>query len=131
MVNFVAFNMNSREGTHRAEVFTGTAADAATFIDSRNERREIRINVFGQLHLYLTLVNSIDQRYHLNGTYGTMAFAVSTLCLSNGRDTLVGHNDGMAYLDARLLYVIDGLDGSCGAHITASCTLRTTVAALE
>ena len=80
---FMSLNIDSREGTSRTDIFTGTTANAGCVIDSGNHGR-----------LLIVLI----KWYHLNGSCRTVAGAVAALHLVGNRHTVLLDKDGMTYL---------------------------------
>ena len=111
----MTFHVYRRERSHRTNIFTRSAADAGSFVDSGDRGRQIVVRI---------------RWNHCDGSSRTMTLAVATLSLTLGRGALTDHDDGMTNLYARLIDGIDGLDGSCRTHLRTACTLRTAPAAI-
>lgn len=82
---FVPLYVNGRQGTYRAQMLAGSAADAGLFVDSRDRGRQIIIRI---------------GRQHLDGPYRTVAGAVATLSFAQSRYAVMGRHNGMANLNA-------------------------------
>ena len=107
--------MDGRQWPHRTDIFAGTTADADAFVNGGHRGREVIVGIAG---------------HHRDSSRRTMAGTVATFVLTLGRDTLLGNNDGVANLNARLIEGVNGLNSSCGTYFRAACTLRTAPAAV-
>ena len=107
----MSLNIDSREGTGRTDIFTGTTANAGCVIDSRNHGR-----------LLIVLI----ELHHFNGSCRTMAGAVAALHLVGNRHTILLNKDCMTYLYRRFFFFINKVDSSSRTHLRTARTLRTT-----
>lgn len=115
LMHFVTFHINRAKWPSRAEVLACTAANTAGFIDG------------GYLHgAVRTFV--ID---HLDGSRWAMSFAIAAADTVSQNHAVLFNPNSVANMDVRFFFSRDGLDGSSGADLTASCTFGTTVAALK
>ena len=114
-MHFMPLDIDSREGTRRTDILTGSAADAGSIVDGGNHGRLLAIGI---------------QRHHLNGSRGTMAGTVAALHLISQHHAVLLDPHGVTYLDGRLLIFIDGLDSTSRADLRTARTLRTTMAPL-
>ena len=113
---FMSLNHDGRLAVlTRAEVFTGTTADADGLIDRGHHGRIAVFRVKG---------------YHLNSSSGTVAGAVATGHIIIDSHTVLLDPYGMTNLDGRLLNGRDGFDGSRRTNLRTARTLWTAVAAL-
>ena len=106
--------VDAGEGTGRAEVLAGTAADASSLVDGWNHG--------------LGLVTI--EGHHLNGTGRTVACTVTAVHTVRHADTVLPHPYGMADLYGGLVCQGDGFDGTSGADAGAAVALRAAEASL-
>ena len=98
---FVAFHADGRQRAYRAYIFAGSAAYAGRLVDGRYRGRQVVVGVRG---------------HHRDGTGGAVACAVAAFLLTLGRQTFLCDHDGMANLYARLLHLVNELDGTRGTY---------------
>ena len=111
----VPLYVDGREGACGAQVFAGSAADAACRVYG------------GHFHFYAV---GGGVWYHGDGPCRTVAGAVAALHTVGQWDAVLLDPYGMAYLRGGLDLRRNGLDGPSGAHGGAAVALWPTVAAL-
>ena len=112
---FMTFYIDGRERTGGTNIFAGTTTDTDVHVNRGNPRR-----------LLILFVKS----NHRDGTSRTMTGTVAAIhAIADGNTVLLDPN-GMANLDAGLLNVVKGFDGSCRTDIGTTCTLWTAEALL-
>jgi hypothetical protein len=94
---FMPLYIDGRERTRGTHILTGTAAYATALVDSGDRGRQVVVGVKG---------------HHLDGTGRTMAGTVAALHAVVHADAVLLDEDGMAYLDARLLLNVYPADGT-------------------
>ena len=111
---FVTFDVDGAEGTCRTQIFTGSAADAAGFVDGRDVGRLLVVRIAGN---------------HFDGTHRTVACTVATLDTIVDGHTVLLDEHGVTYLCGSLVFGFDGQDGTSGANLRTTVALRATIAA--
>ena len=112
----VTLHMDGRQRAHWAQMLAGTTANAGILVDSRHRGRQVVVGVGWN---------------HLDGTCRTVACTVAAFALALGRDAEVHGHHGMSNLYARLLNLVEGLDGASRTYIRAAGALRAAVASFE
>ena len=110
---FIAFYIDSTEGSGRTEVLTGTATDALRLVDH------------GNIVFFVTFIG-----HHLNGTRRTMTGTVVTTHIIGQHYTVFLNPHGMTDLLSRLFLTGDRTDGTRRTYLRTARTLGTTIAAL-
>ena len=115
MMHFIPFHINRAERSGRAEVLTGTAADALVFVHGR--------------HFYCTVRTFVvDHRY---GSSRAVAGTVAAADAFSGCYAILLNPHGMANMLHGFLFSRDGFDGTSRTDLAATCAFGTTVAALK
>ena len=112
----VTLHMDGGQWANGAQMLAGTTANAGILVDSGHRGRQVVVGVGWN---------------HLNSACRTVTGAVATFTLSLGRDAEVHGHHGVTNLYARLLNLVEGLDGASRANIRAACALRAAVASFE
>ena len=115
-VLFMTFYINRAEGACRAQVFAGTATDAACLVDRGDIDRVFVVGI---------------ERHHLDGTCRAVTFAVAAIHVVGHADAVVLQPHGMTNLRARLLGTVDGTDSPCRADVAAARARGIAVAVCE
>ena len=115
MVHFIALYIDGAEGSCGAEVFAFAATDTFLGVNDRYFHR-LAVNL---------LLDHLDCPRRAVSCTGTAVITVG-----NGNTVLLNPH-GVADMDSGLLLFGNGFDGTRRAHLRATCTLRTAVAALE
>ena len=109
---FVTFDVDGAEGTCRTQIFTGSAANAAGFVDCREVGRLLVVRIAGN---------------HFDGTHRTVACTVATLDTIVDGHTVLLDEHGVTYLCGSLVFGFDGQDGTSGANLRTTVALGTAV----
>ena len=134
LVNIVALNVDGTEGSCGAEVFASAASDALLFVDDRNNVCGIHVDgLIVTVHpsSAFVLMQAFALGHHLDGFGWTVASTVVAFLGFIGRDTVLAHPNGMAYLNRRAFLYRDGPYGFCGTYLRATVTLGSAVPTLE
>ena len=115
LVHNVAFHVYRAKRSGRAEVLTGTAADAFVLIHGR--------------HLYLAVRAFVVD--HHDGSCRAMMFAVAATHTVGQYDTVVLDPHGVTNMLHGLLFPCDGLDGTGRADLATTGAFRAAIAALK
>ena len=94
---FVTFDVDSREGTRRTQIFAGSAANAAGLVDGRDVGRLLVVRIAGN---------------HLDGSHRTVACTVATLHTVVDGHTVLLDEHGVTNLRGSLQFVRQGFDGT-------------------
>ena len=111
----IPFNIDRTKRPCGAEVLAGAAADTFVLVNGRHLHCAVRAFV-------------VD---HLDGTSGAVAGTVAAADAVGQHHAVFLDPYGMTDMLYGFLFSCDGLDGTCGAHLAASCAFGTAVAALE
>ena len=114
-MHFVPFDVDGAEGTRGTQILAGSTAYATTFVDGRDVGRLFVVGV---------------ARNHIDSTHGTVACTVAALHTIVDGYTVLFDEYGMTNLCRCFQLMCQGLDGTSGANLRTSVTLRTAIAAL-
>ena len=114
-MHFVPFHINRAKRSGRAEVLTGTAADAFVFVHGG--------------HLYRAVWTFVV--HHLDGTRGAVTGAVAAADAVGQHHAVLLDPHGMADMDGRFFLTGNGLDGTSRTDLAAPCAFGATVATLK
>ena len=112
-------DVDGTEWSRGTEVFACTATEALVGIDGRNHDsgRQVGIGVF-------------IPGNHKDSFGRAMTCTVATRHTVAIGQAVVGHNDGITYMNICLLFGSDTMDGSSRTDLAAACAFRTAPAAL-
>ena len=119
----MSFDVDGAEGTAGAEILTGSAANAAFFIDNG----DLQTDVVSTAILKLREAFGV---YHLYGSRRTMAGTIATDNTIGKDNTVVTYPNGMADLRGGFFLDGDRMNSSYRTDIGAGGTFGTTVATL-
>ena len=115
MVYFIPFHINRAKWSGRAEVLTGTAADAFILVHGR--------------HLYSAAWTFVV--YHLDGSSRAMTCAVATTDVVGQHNAIFLDPHGMTRMDTGLFLTRNGLDSTRRTYLAATRAFGATIAALK
>lgn len=111
-MDFVSLDVDSGKRPGRTEILTGSAADAAAFVDSGHVGRLIVVGIAGN---------------HLDSSNRTVTGTVTALnTVAQGNAVLFNPN-GMSNLGRCLILMAQGLDGSSWADLRTAIAFRPAV----
>ena len=128
-MHLMPFDVDGAEGARWTKVLAGTAADTFLLVHHRDKQNSFARNllIVGIQPSPAVLMNTSLQGNHLDGLGRTMTSTVATGDSIGYRHTVVFNPNGMSHLYGCLLFLGNGLYGSCWADITASGTFWSAV----